>query len=693
MGSAISNFVKTATSVGTSVTNRSTSSSQNKTSTTATSKTSTPSKSSTTPSKSTSSSTSKTTSPSKSVGSALSNLVKTATSVSTSVTKGSTSSSKNKSSTTTTSKTTTPFKSSTTPSKSTSSTASKTVPTKPASSSPAKSIANTVSNLAKTVVTLSNTVSNKTSSSTYKSNSSTTGKSSTSSSSSHTTAKNVADTVNNVVKAITSVTGTGSSKPSTSSKQSPTTSSAKVSPTPTKAATSTGGNTARTAVTLGNTVSNKATTTPKYKANSNNTTDSHKSGSTFDNLGNAVKNLVSGAASATGQKPSNSTTNRSTPSASANNRNGSLPSNKNNSTTINRGIVSTAGNMGKAAAALINYGYSNSSINPKTNSRINITSPSSATASVGNLANKISSAIRIGSNKTPTLKAMKSPIRLPGLSNLSTPRATKTFKPVGDSLKGVSSLNQKNKSSWPTKPDGFPIINSPEDAKLYYQSLWPKRADGSPIINSEEDAKLYNDPIGTRSGKNNNSKPSIKANTGGTTNKKNSLDSYGINLNEIKMNNNSTVKNPVVTDAQVYTKVPNDSLNAGKPGYITEYEYNLLIAQVAHEAGSVSQTNCYGVASALVNLSENQYNGDFTKCINDSCVRFENERDALYSNYISKEDGTLLKDTRGSQISTAKGAVDVVLSGTRAFPSEVQFWVGNGKYNKFSTTYKESADY
>lgn len=51
-------------------------------------------------------------------------------------------------------------------------------------------------------------------------------------------------------------------------------------------------------------------------------------------------------------------------------------------------------------------------------------------------------------------------------------------------------------------------------------------------------------------------------------------------------------------------------------------------------------------------------------------------------------------------------AVDIVLSGTRAFSDDVQFWVGNwdylyknnllGKYdsfNKFSTTHKESSEY
>ena len=277
-----------------------------------------------------------------------------------------------------------------------------------------------------------------------------------------------------------------------------------MSPTPTKDATSTGGNTARTAVTLSDPVSNKATTTPTYKANSNSSTTSNKSRSTLDNLGNAVKNFVSDAASATGQKPSNSTTNRSTPSSSLNNnRSSSLPSNKNNSSTINRGIVATAGNMGKAAAALINYGYSKSSINPKNNSRINITSPLSATASVGNLANKISSVIRTGSNKASSVKAMNLTRISTALSNLGTPRAPKTYKQVGNSLKGVSSPSQKNKPSWPTMPDRrTPIINSPEDAKLYYQSLWPKRADGSPIINGDADAKLYNDPINGGNGKN-----------------------------------------------------------------------------------------------------------------------------------------------------------------------------------------------
>ena len=87
--------------------------------------------------------------------------------------------------------------------------------------------------------------------------------------------------------------------------------------------------------------------------------------------------------------------------------------------------------------------------------------------------------------------------------------------------------------------------------------------------------------------------------------------------------------------------------------------------------------------------------------------KIRNRTDAIQQKMPKKRRVQLMPDK--SALAGNQGyikAVDIVLSGTRAFSDDVQFWVGNwdylyknnllGKYdsfNKFSTTHKESSEY
>ena len=265
----------------------------------------------------------------------------------------------------------------------------------------------------------------------------------------------------------------------------------------------------------------------------------------------------------------------------------------------------------------------------------------------------------------------------------------------------MSTLAAKN-AKIKTDSRGVPIINSAGDAQRYQKEYDKIKKNefsikaaasvgirttsrGEPIINSASDAKAYM-----------NAYESIKLDVNVKKAEKS-----GIKIDEIKMNTNSTVKKPAYTNARSYTVVPNDSPNAGKFGYITDSEYNYLIATVAGEAGNVSVSNSYGVASASFNAIEGQHNGDVMKFLNENCWPFGKG----YKQYIDSNGNITSRDT-DEGFKNAKVAVDAALSGTRAFPSEVQYWVGNWQhlhdngllnkydvFNKFSTTSNESSQF
>lgn len=181
------------------------------------------------------------------------------------------------------------------------------------------------------------------------------------------------------------------------------------------------------------------------------------------------------------------------------------------------------------------------------------------------------------------------------------------------------------------------------------------------------------------------------------------LAKYGINLNEIKFNTNSTVRQATPSAATRYTIVPDNSSNAGKPGYITKSEYNYLVATIAGEAGGVSTTNSYAVVSASLNAAEKQYDGDIMEFLENNCWPYGKN----YKDYIGADGEICITGAEQEKnYERAKISTDVALSGTRAFPSEVQFWVGNWKhlndngllnkynsFNKFSTTSEESSQF
>ena len=184
---------------------------------------------------------------------------------------------------------------------------------------------------------------------------------------------------------------------------------------------------------------------------------------------------------------------------------------------------------------------------------------------------------------------------------------------------------------------------------------------------------------------------------------KEALTNMGINLNDIKTSPNSTVKEAGLYSAQSYIVVHNNSPLSGTDGYITEYEYNHLVATVAGEAGGVSISNSYGVVSTSLNAIEEQRNGDIMSFLEKNCWPYGEN----YKWYVDA-DGNKIISGNGTEkdYNNAKIAVDIALSGTRAFPKEVQFGVGNWQYlyendlldqhdpfNKFSTTSGETSKY
>lgn len=172
----------------------------------------------------------------------------------------------------------------------------------------------------------------------------------------------------------------------------------------------------------------------------------------------------------------------------------------------------------------------------------------------------------------------------------------------------------------------------------------------------------------------------------------------GIDFSKIHCNTNSKIKSSHPVSALPYTIVKNGE-PTDKVGVISESEYYLMIATVAGEAGGCGLDNSYGVASALLNACEGQRGGDMQATLEKNCWRFGKG----YKKYVT-DAGVPYAGTADKEAwQNAKKAVDTALSGTRAFESDVQFWVGNWSYlynngydlslceNRFSTTSNESS--
>jgi hypothetical protein len=122
----------------------------------------------------------------------------------------------------------------------------------------------------------------------------------------------------------------------------------------------------------------------------------------------------------------------------------------------------------------------------------------------------------------------------------------------------------------------------------------------------------------------------------------------------------------------------------------------MMIAQVAHEASASPLTENYALASALLNqyeypLNSTQYS-NMSECIEMTCMKFQSPVNKLEDKFFDMTTGELM-EYDNADFETAKRAVDIALSGTRAFGHDVKFWVGNGDYNRFSSTYKETSGF
>lgn len=172
--------------------------------------------------------------------------------------------------------------------------------------------------------------------------------------------------------------------------------------------------------------------------------------------------------------------------------------------------------------------------------------------------------------------------------------------------------------------------------------------------------------------------------------KMNKFNKYGININEIQMNTNSEVKSAELTYGKSYTVGSNGGNNS-----ITEEEYVYLVATIAGEAGGVSTTNAFGCASAFINNWENNYSNESIKdLLSEACWKWDERDPKGYEIYMESNSCELTTDPKYAEhIKNAKNAVDAVLNGYRAFDKDVTNWVGNGEYNKFSTTWKESSNF
>lgn len=309
-----------------------------------------------------------------------------------------------------------------------------------------------------------------------------------------------------------------------------------------------------------------------------------------------------------------------------------------------------------------------------------------------------------GNNTTAQTGGTNAPAN--GTSSTNTGNQTNNTTYSFDSQKvknSVAALAAKN-AGIPTNYWGEPIINNPEDARRYEEEYNKLRKnedkilaaaaagisvnkDGEPVFHSGYEQRLYTEIYEAAK---------LYVNT-----KK--VEKEGVIIDEIKMNDNSTQKTAEYTNAQSYTVVPDDSPNAEKRGCMTETEYNFLVATVAGEAGDVSVSNCYGVASAILNASECKYDGDIVECLKNISWKFGKN----YKNFVD-ENGNININGFGTQeaFEAAKRGVNAALYGTRAFPEEVQYWVGNysflekngllneyNAFNKFSTTFEESSSF
>lgn len=163
-----------------------------------------------------------------------------------------------------------------------------------------------------------------------------------------------------------------------------------------------------------------------------------------------------------------------------------------------------------------------------------------------------------------------------------------------------------------------------------------------------------------------------------------------------------------LTEAKSYTVVPDNSPNAGKSGYITQSAYEIIVYTVAHECGTVgieetgsttmSDSEMFAAASAMLNAIENpkcyakpQYGNTASERIN-GFYEHNSSLNLDYKDRLSTPNAGTTGETGEDAMRRAAEIVNYVLTGNRAFGSEVGCWVGNVSetVTYFSTSVSES---
>ena len=294
-----------------------------------------------------------------------------------------------------------------------------------------------------------------------------------------------------------------------------------------------------------------------------------------------------------------------------------------------------------------------------------------------------------GNNTTAQTGGTNAPAN--GTSSTNTGNQTNNTTYSFDSQKvknSVAALAAKN-AGIPTNYWGEPIINNPEDARRYeeeYNKLRqnedkiraaaaagiPVNPDGTPNIHSGYDQKAYDNALKEYH--------------------EHIMDELGINLSTMQFGEKSDVTSAKFTKAKSYTVVPDNSPNAGKDGYITQSDYDRLIYVMTHECGTTgnSDTELFGTASALLNEYETP---GFYDCEGYNKDTFSNFLDGFYDhNYQLAVSNIDPNSAEGKDAQKrAEAILDYVLSGNRAFGSEVGCWVSNESHtvSYFSTAVDE----
>ena len=152
---------------------------------------------------------------------------------------------------------------------------------------------------------------------------------------------------------------------------------------------------------------------------------------------------------------------------------------------------------------------------------------------------------------------------------------------------------------------------------------------------------------------------------------------FGIDLRSIKFATTSTVNEAKLTNAKSYAVISDNSYLAGKSGYITKTDFNRIVYIMTHECGKTPNSNAemFGTASVLLNEFEHDGffdQGEYSKETMSDFLDGFYKHNGLYGLY-NENDGVNDKDST----TRAEMILNYVLSGKRAFNSEVCYWVGN----------------